>query len=251
MVLVLLDLSAAFDTIDHNILVSRLEKIVGIRGMALEWFKSFRFNRKFSVHFGQHYSKTAPLSSGVPQGSILGPILFSLYMLPLGSIFHKHGVSFHCYADGTQVYLPLLKQDKSSFKSQLSCLHKVKSWMSQNYLNLNESKTEIICFGAPDTQNSFDLGNLAPFCKSVVKNLGVKFDSSLKFDKKINSVVKSGFFHLRSITKVKPFLSSSDFERIIHAFISVKLDYCNSLYVGISQVLLNCLQLVQNAAAKK
>ncbi len=122
--------------------------------------------------------------------------------------------------------------------------------MTQNYLNLNESKTEIIWFGAPNTQNSFDLGNLAPFCKSVVKNLGVKFDSYLKFDKQINTMVKSCFFHLRSIAKVKPFLSSSDFERIIHAFISVRLDYCNSLYVGISQVLLNRLQLVQNVAAR-
>ncbi len=171
-------------------------------------------------------------------------------MLPLGSIFHKHGVSFHCYADDTQVYLPLQKQDKSHFESLLSCLHEVKSWMSQNYLNLNESKSEMIWFGAPDTHNSFDLGNLAPFCKSVVKNLGVKFDSSLKFDKQINTMVKYCLFHLRSIAKVKPFLSSSDFERISHAFISVRLDYCNSLYVGFNQVLLNCLQLVQNAAAR-
>ncbi len=82
----------------------------------------------------------------------------------------------------------------------------------------------------------------------MVKNLGVKFNSSLKFDKQINTVVKCCFFHLRSIAKVKPLLSSSDFERIIHAFISVKLDYFNSLYVGNSQVLLNPLQLVQNAA---
>lgn len=78
-ILVLLDLSAAFDTIDH-IIVSHLEQTVGIRGMAIEWFKSFLLNRPFLVNFGQHYSKTTPLFSGVPQGSILGPIL----LLPLG-----------------------------------------------------------------------------------------------------------------------------------------------------------------------
>lgn len=79
-ILVLLDLSAAFDTIDHNIIVSRPGQTVGIRGMALEWFKSFLSNRPFSDNFAQHYSKTTPLFSGVPQGSILDPIL----LLPLG-----------------------------------------------------------------------------------------------------------------------------------------------------------------------
>ncbi len=101
--------------------------------------------------------------------------------------------------------------------------------MSQNDLNLNESKTVIIWFRAPDTQNSFDLDSLAPFCKSVVKNLGVKFDSCLKCDKQINTVVSYCFFYLRSIAQVKLFLSSSDVERIIHDFISVRLEYCNTV----------------------
>lgn len=97
MILVLLDLSTAFDTIDLDILITHLEKTVGIQAIALEWFKSFRFNRMFSVNIGQLYSKSASLICGVPQGSILGPILFSIYMLPLGSIFQRHGVSYHCY----------------------------------------------------------------------------------------------------------------------------------------------------------
>lgn len=99
-----------------------------------------------------------------------------------------------------------------------------------NYLNLNDSKTEVIWFGAPNTQSSFDLGELTPFCKSVVKNHGVKFDSYLKFDTQINSVVKSCFFLKLAL------------EKIIHAFIFVWLDYCNSLYIGVR------LQLLQNAA---
>lgn len=92
----------------------------------------------------------ASLISGVPQGSILGPILFSSFMLPLGSIYQKHAISFHCYADDIQMYLPSWKQDRSSTESLLNCLHEVKSWMSLNFLNLNESKTEIIWIGAPD-----------------------------------------------------------------------------------------------------
>ncbi len=101
--LVLLDLSSAFDIVDHTILISQLENLVGIQDTVLKWFQSFLNNRKFSVCIGNHTSSAAHLSCGVPQGSILAPILFSLYLLPLGSIFLKYGVSFHLYADDTQL----------------------------------------------------------------------------------------------------------------------------------------------------
>lgn len=197
-------------------------------------------------------SQMAPFPCGVPQGSILGPMLFSLYILPLGSILRKHGISFHCYADDTQLYLPLKRNDNSSVKLLLDCLADIKAWMAMNFLHFNESKTEIVIFGPSSTHvaPNTELGSLIPYVKSSVKNLGVIMDGDFKLEKQINSVVKVSFFQLRLLSKVKPFLSFKDFERVIHVFISSRLDYCNAIYAGVSQASLSRLQLVQNAAAR-
>lgn len=242
-ILILLDLTAAFDTVDHTILLSRLERCVGIKGSALEWFKSYLADRSFCMQLGQFSSSVAPLTFRVPQGSVLGPLLFSLYMLPLRSIFRKHGIPFHCFADDVQVYLPLKVHSKESLDAMFNCMRDIKTWMALNFLKLNENKTEIVLFGRPDLVQVLanSLGPLAPNIGSQVRNLGVIIDGALRLDKQVRSVVKASFFQLRLLAKVKPYLRRADLEKVIHAFISSRLDYCNSLYIGIGQSELNRL----------
>ena len=252
-ILVLLDLSAAFDTIDHSILINRLNTCVGISGKALEWFMSYLSNRSFSVSMGNYVSSSTPLLYGVPQGSILGPILFSLYMLPLGQIISRFGcMSYHCYADDTQLYFSLRPDDFSNLNTLHSCLAAIKDWMSLNFLQLNSDKTELLIFGPENTANNIiqQIGPLATFVKTKARNLGVIFDPKLKLEHHVNKMVQTCFFQLRNIAKIKPLLSVSNLEHVIHAFIFSRLDYCNSLFTCLSQADLSRLQLIQNAAAR-
>lgn len=164
-------------------------------------------------------------------------------MLPLGSIIARHNLSFHCYADDLQIYLPLKPRGTDAQSSLLDCIADIKQWLAQNFLHLTEDKTECIVFGDTVTTG---FSALSASFSPTVRNLGVIFDSYLKFDKQIDNVVKTSFYQLCLLAKVKSFLSRHDLERAIH---SSRLDYCNALYVGTSQSSLSRLQLVQNAAA--
>ena len=117
--LILLDLSAAFNTVDHAVLLDHLKTSVSIKDTAFSWFYSYLLDRTFSVTTGNYSSTTTPITCCVPQSCILGPFLFSIHMLPLGQIIKHHNESLHSYADDTQIYLPLRPGDLGSLTAIL------------------------------------------------------------------------------------------------------------------------------------
>ena len=148
MALTLLDLSAAFDTIDHTILYDCLRSQYGFNGSVLDWVKSYLSDRKQIIKIQGSLSDCLPLPFGVPQGSVLGPLLFTLYTFPLSSVISRFKVTHHFYADDTQIYLCLDTENCNSNLSELShCLDAVQAWMGNSILKLNPDKTEYILLG--------------------------------------------------------------------------------------------------------
>ena len=172
--LMLLDLSAAFDTINHEILIRKLEFTYGLKMEVLSWFKSYLSNRTFRVKVRNEFSEDCALTIGVPQGSILGPLLFVLYTKDLDTIVSRYDVKFHFYADDTQVYLSFdVHSDNPDISRLCDCYQDIKQWMSSCFLKLNEEKTEIMEIGP--YMNKFDqicLGETVIDLVRKAKNLG-------------------------------------------------------------------------------
>ena len=136
--LLLLDMSSAFDTVDPRLLLDRLCNRFGFRGKVLKWFESYLHNRKQFVMIDGVKSDVKDLQFGVPQGSVLGPILFSVYISPLGDIVRHHGLEFHLYTDDTQLYFafrPITTEQQSSLARIEASLSHVDSWLVPNKLS--------------------------------------------------------------------------------------------------------------------
>ena len=249
----MLDLSASFDTIDHSILIKRLASL-GFGGTVKDWFISYLVGRTQSISIDNVTSDPIVLEFGVPQGSVLGPILYTLYTTPLGTLIRKHGLDFHMYADDTQIYLSIDAPQLQNEKCRLeSCLDDIKIWMLSNKLKLNDDKTELIVCNPRNFD--FELGNIligdqliSP--SSNARNLGVVIDDKLCFSDHISQMSRSIYLDIRRLRQASKYLNQSSLKTLASSFINSRLDYCNALYFNISNYQIGKLQKLQNFAAK-
>ena len=255
--LLMTDLSAAFDTVDHNILINRLEYSIGLEGTVLAWFRSYLHQRKQQVQIGNAISSERTLTCGIPQGSIMGPILYCLYTRATGRIFDKYGLSYHSYADDSQAYTVVeAGTDWQDVSDRISnCMEELRSWMSHNKLKLNDEKFEYQLFHsrmAPIVREDFQLSirNSTYSPSQAVRNLGVILDESLTMEKQIQATAKVCRYQLRSIGKIRRCLDTDSCRTLVNALVTSRIDYANSLLYGVPQTQLRKLQLVQNSAAR-
>ena len=256
--LVLLDLSAAFDTVDHGILLARLRTRIGITGTALKWCQSYLTDRSQSVVINGVRSDSAALTCGVPQGSVLGPLLFTIYMLPLGDILREHGLPFHLYADDTQIYLPFNARDSGSIdeakKSMECCVRKIRSWMRSNKLKLNDEKTEIVVVQPKHLKQEklpdIKIGDSLITPSSHARNIGIIFDDTLSMDKQITATCQAANFQIRRIGRIRKYLTFDAAKTVVHAYVTSRLDNGNALLVGAHKYQKQKLQHTQHSAAR-
>ncbi len=253
-ILILLDPSAAFDTVNHQILMSTL-LVKGISGTTLQWFESYLSDRSFKVSWRGEVSKSQHLTTGVPQGSVLGLHLISVYMAPLDSVIQKHGFSYHCYADDTKTLtLPHIPSWWSTIAARISpCLTDISWWMKDHQLQLHLAKTELLVVpGNPSFSSHFHhpVRQINHNSSKTARNLGVMIDDQLTFSDHIAKTARSCRFALFNIKKIRPFLSEYDSQLLVQALVLSRLDYCNALLAGLPASSIKPLQLIQNAAAK-
>ena len=207
--LVLLDLSAAFDTIDHAILLQRVHDEFGIHGTALSWLQSYLQGRSQCVKIQRTLSPATELHFGAPQGSVLGPVLFTLYTAPIGRVVRLEPMF---YADDSQLYItfrPAVPGDEVAMVDRITAsLSDIRRWMLANMLQLNDNKTEcqIICsprLRSTIQTDSISMGEALMVPAAGARNLGVLFDNHLDLERHIKKTCQVAYHHLRNISAIR------------------------------------------------
>jgi hypothetical protein len=255
--LIMLDQSAAFDTVSQDILLHRLESRFGITGHAIGWLQSYFKGRTQAVAVNGMVSVPKPLETGFPQGSTLGPYKYPMYTSPMFDIAKKHGISIHMYADDTQVYVSFNAKDSSiAIRRMHDCIEEIRIWMSNNHLKMNNAKTELLLIGNPHVRkqlegiSTFKIGNVSVQPTESARNIGATIDSKLSLVDHVSNVCRSCYMHLHHIGKIRHCLTQEATGTLVHALVTSRIDYVNGILYGLPEYLIRRLELCQNNAAR-
>ena len=235
---------------------SRLQETFGINDVVHRWFHSYLFDRIQYVRCGSTASATTRLVCGVPQGSVLGPVLFILYTVDLVSLVEGHDLGAHLYADDSQVYGSCQPAAVSELTAAVSrCVQDIAGWMRTNRLQLNSDKTEVLWCATnrrqhqlPSAPISIDGTPVDPV--KFVRNLGIYVDADLVMQTHVKRTVSRCFATLRQLRQIRRLVPSSTFQKLVITLVVNRLDYGNAVLVGLPAYLVRRLQSVLNAAAR-
>jgi hypothetical protein len=254
-IIALLDMSAAFDCVDHDQLVSDISNS-GITSSACNWLSNYLKDRQQLVVIQNSCSDRRKVRSGVPQGSVLGPLLFSMYLTGLGEVIRQSGFDYMMYADDVQIFAESSTCDLPVIIAKLEgCISLVCDWLAAKYLVLNGSKTEFILIGQPKL-----LAKLPPYTitvsgcvipqSSTVRNLGVILDESLTMKPYVNKLRSSSYSALRLISRIRQSLNKKCCTSLVRALVLSQRNYCASLLTGISLKLSSKLDAIVNSSLR-
>ena len=256
-IVVFLDLSAAFDTIDIDKLLEILQNEIGITGVALKWFESFLKGRTQRVRIEGELSSMLEIMFGTVQGSVLGPDLYSIYVRYQPKIFEKctfKSTSFADDSNGRKTFA--IEFQFNVCKNEVAeLLKEVMEWMNEKFMKINPEKTEILLLYPEELEEKIIIkgtivGNQCIRFSKTVKNVGVWLDEKMKLEVHVNKIVSHCFKLLKDIGRIRNVISAKHTEMLVHAVISSRLDNCNSLFFNMGKSNTYKLQKVQNAAAR-
>ena len=259
-IVVVTDLSAAFDMVNHDILLSVLDKRFGLKGNILNWAETYLHPRNFKVCIGDAKSSVRQLKQSVPQGPVRGPILFNFYCCTLTSAIDEGcRIELGAFADDhnfRKMFIPAIPDnEKEALQVLEMSLDKIIEWMNINHLKINPTKTELMYIASrwqikKCVENSIRVGADRVDRTAKLKLLGVWLDEHLSFKHHIMQKCKNAMLSIYKIRNLRRYLSLDACQVLIHSLVFLHLDYCNSLLYGLPECVIGKLQRVQNIAVK-
>ena len=254
--LILLDYSKAFDRVNHKLLLAKLMSL-GFDEVSLNWVGSYLAGRAQKVKSNGEYSSWNPIINGVPQGSILGPLLFTILVTDLRNSLQS--TSFHQYADDLQIQKHCKFDDVNNAINDInSDLTNISNYSVSNGLKLNYEKSKFMVIGSHQNIKKINDSELPPILldehildrEKCLKNLGVHFDEYMSWVKHINKTVCKAYGSLRSLYRFKKFLSESSKKSLCETLVLSHFNYCDCLFPSLAKYLSEKIQKVQNACVR-